>query len=255
MVNLDALTYAGSLENLKHLPDPGRHTFIQGDICDRELVQKLVAANTRSIRSSILRPRRMWIALSWDPTSSSRPMSLARLLLLEAAQKYWQSTGRPEDFRFHHVSTDEVFGSLDPNDPPCQKQPVMRPILPTRPPKPASDHLVRSYGHTYGLPFTLTNCSNNYGPRQFPEKLIPLMILNALEGQPLPVYGDGQQIETGCMWKTTVKRSGLVLKDGQPGETYNIGGGNQPTNLQVVHTLCDILDELRPGSPMRHIDN
>lgn len=248
IVNLDALTYAGSLENLKQLPDPERHTFVRGDICDREVIQRLLeehqidtivhfAAETHVDRSIL------------GPEQFVRTNVMGTFTLLDAAKHYWQSQGRPEGFRFHHVSTDEVFGSLDPLDPPWSETTSYAPNSPYAASKAASDHLVRSYGHTYGLPFTLTNCSNNYGPRQFPEKLIPLMILNALGGQPLPIYGDGQQIRDWLYVEDHCEAIWTVLKESQPGETYAVGGGNQPANLQIVHTLCDILDEFRPDSP------
>jgi dTDP-glucose 4,6-dehydratase len=248
VVNLDALTYAGSLENLKQLPDPERYRFIRGDICNRERVQVLLeehqidtivhfAAETHVDRSIV------------GPEQFIHTNVVGTFTLLEAAKCYWQSRGKPETFRFHHISTDEVFGSLGPEDPPFSEKTNYAPNSPYAASKASSDHLVRAYGHTYGLPFTLTNCSNNYGPRQFPEKLIPLMILNALRGQPLPIYGDGQQIRDWLYVEDHCEAIRTVLKDSQPGETYAIGGGNQPANLQIVHTLCDILDELRPDSP------
>jgi len=248
VVNLDALTYAGSLENLKQLPDPERYRFIRGDICDRERVQILLeehkidtivhfAAETHVDRSIL------------GPEQFIHTNVVGTFALLEAAKSYWQSRGKPKTFRFHHISTDEVFGSLGPEDPPFSEKTSYAPNSPYAASKASSDHLVRAYGHTYGLPFTLTNCSNNYGPRQFPEKLIPLMILNALGGQPLPIYGDGQQIRDWLYVEDHCEAIWAVLKDSQPRETYTIGGGNQPANLQIVHTLCDILDELRPDSP------
>ena len=174
--------------------------------------------------------------------------------LLEAARKYWlqdnNSEGFPHDrIRFHHVSTDEVYGSLTPSDPAFSETTLYAPNSPYAASKAASDHLVRAYGHTYGLPYTITNCSNNYGPYQFPEKLIPLMILNALEGEALPIYGDGQQIRDWLYVEDHCHAIWTVLHSGIPGETYNIGGGNQPTNLKIVKTLCDILDEFKPDSP------
>ncbi len=220
----------------------------KGDICERERVQKLLeeyqidtivhfAAETHVDRSIL------------GPEQFIHTNVVGTFALLEAAKSYWQSIGRPDSFRFHHISTDEVFGSLGPIDPPFSETTNYAPNSPYAASKASSDHLVRSYGHTYGLPFTLTNCSNNYGPRQFPEKLIPLMILNALRGQQLPIYGDGQQIRDWLYVEDHCEAIWTVLKDSQPGETYAIGGGNQPANLQIVNTLCDILDELRPDSP------
>jgi dTDP-glucose 4,6-dehydratase len=173
--------------------------------------------------------------------------------LLEAARRYWlvekAHPAASDGVRFHHISTDEVFGTLEPDDPPFSETTPYAPRSPYAASKAASDHLVRAYGHTYGLPFTITNCSNNYGPYQFPEKLIPLMILNALHGRPLPVYGDGQQIRDWLYVEDHCEAILAVLRQGQVGESYNIGGGNQPTNLSVIREICDVLDELQPGSP------
>jgi dTDP-glucose 4,6-dehydratase len=250
VVNLDALTYAGSLENLKDLPAPERHIFQQGDICDRPLVDELLrryqidtivhfAAETHVDRS-ILEPAR-FIQTNVVGTYS----------LLEAARQAWLSEKRLplESVRFHHVSTDEVFGALGPLDPAFTESTPYDPNSPYSASKAASDHLVRAYGHTYGLPYTISNCSNNYGPYMFPEKLIPLMILNAVQGRPLPVYGDGQQIRDWLYVEDHCEAIWTILRKGRPGETYVIGGGNQPPNLVVVETLCEILDECLPNSP------
>ncbi|MCS6906682.1 MAG: dTDP-glucose 4,6-dehydratase, partial [Anaerolineales bacterium] len=172
--------------------------------------------------------------------------------LLEAAKRAWLDRSPPSSqVRFHHISTDEVYGSLGPADPPFREDTPYAPNSPYAASKAASDHLVRAYGHTYGLPYTLTNCSNNYGPYQFPEKLIPLMILNALEGKPLPVYGDGQQVRDWLYVEDHCEAILLVLRRAPQGECYNLGGGNQPTNLEIVEGLCEILDELVPESPYR----
>lgn len=257
VVNLDALTYAGSLENLQVLPgagDAGRYTFVHGDICDRALLDQVLhqhqidtivhfAAETHVDRSIL------------DPEPFIRTNIYGTYTLLEAARQYWL-VGRhgeqpfPVDqVRFHHVSTDEVFGMLEPGDPPFSETTPYAPNSPYAASKAASDHLVRSYQHTFQLPVTISNCSNNYGPYQFPEKLIPLMILNAVQGQALPVYGDGQQIRDWLYVGDHCEAIAAILENGQPGETYIIGGGNQPTNLTVVETLCEILDELLPASP------
>lgn len=252
IINLDALTYAGSLENLKDLPDPQRHIFVRGDICDRTLVDGLLAqyqidtivhfAAETHVDRSILGPEQF-----------IRTNVMGTFTLLEAARHYWldgkTASAAPQQVRFHHISTDEVYGSLAPDDPPFTETTPYAPRSPYAASKAASDHLVRAYGHTYGLPFTITNCSNNYGPYQFPEKLIPLMILNALEGRPLPVYGDGQQIRDWLYVDDHCEAILTVLRQGRVGESYNIGGGNQPTNLTVVHEICEILDELQPSSP------
>ncbi len=244
LVNLDALTYAGSLENLRGLPDDSRHTFVRGDICDAALVERLLreheidaivhfAAESHVDRSIL------------GPAPFVQTNVVGTFTLLEAARQAWG--GKFEGRRFHHVSTDEVFGSLGPDDPPfCETTPY-DPRSPYSASKAASDHLVRAYFHTYGLPVTLTNCSNNYGPYQFPEKLIPLMILNALEGKPLPVYGDGRQIRDWLYVEDHCEAIRLVLRRGRVGETYNIGGGNQPYNLDIVRQICALLDEFHPA--------
>ncbi len=251
IVNLDALTYAGSLENLKELPDPDRHTFAQGNINDGDLVRRLMreheidtvvhfAAESHVDRSIL------------GPAPFVQTNVMGTFTLLEAARTVWLEEGRADGpVRFHHVSTDEVYGTLAPDDPPFSETTPYAPRSPYSASKAASDHLVRAYHHTYGLPITITNCSNNYGPYQFPEKLIPLMILNALDGRPLPVYGDGQQIRDWLYVEDHCEAIHRVLTDGRVGETYNIGGDNQPTNLSIVKRICAILDELRPDSPYR----
>ena len=247
VINLDALTYAGSQENLKDLLSYERYTFVQGNICDSELVEKLLrqyqidtvihfAAESHVDRSIL------------SPGQFVETNIIGTFTLLEAVRAYWLTEkSLPVDtVRFHHVSTDEVFGSLEKGEPAWVENTPYAPNSPYAASKAASDHLVRSYGHTYGLPFTLTNCSNNYGPYQFPEKLIPLMILNALEGKPLPVYGDGQQIRDWLHVEDHCEAIHLVLTKAQNGESYNVGGNNQPANLTIVETICDLLDELQP---------
>ncbi len=245
VINLDALTYAGSLENLKDVSEDPRYTFVRGDICDTEFVGDLLRkyqidtvvhfAAESHVDRSILGPRQ-FIETNVMGTFS----------LLDAARKFWiQDKALPlENVRFHHVSTDEVFGSLAPGEPAWTEETSYAPNSPYAASKASSDHLVRSYGHTYGLPFTITNCSNNYGPYQFPEKLIPLIILNAMDGKPLPVYGDGQQIRDWLHVEDHCDAIHLVLKKGTVGSTYNIGGENQPANLTIVETICEILDEI-----------
>jgi dTDP-glucose 4,6-dehydratase len=247
--NLDALTYAGSLENLKDVADDPRYTFLQGNILETEVVEKLLVehaidtivhfAAESHVDRSILGPRQ-FIETNVMGTFS----------MLEAARNVWlKQASLPLDaVRFHHVSTDEVFGSLAPGEPAWTEDTSYAPNSPYAASKAASDHLVRSYGHTYGLPYTVTNCSNNYGPYQFPEKLIPLMILNAIEGKPLPVYGDGQQIRDWLHVEDHCEAIHLVVAKGKVGETYNVGGENQPANLTIVETICEILDEIHPES-------
>jgi len=254
ITNLDALTYAGSLSNLQELPDPSRHKFIRGDICDRELVTKIMlehkidtaihfAAETHVDRS-ILGPERF-----------IQTNVMGTFTLLDVALRTWKKVGLLDSDlttqfpRFHHISTDEVFGSLGPEDPPWSEITPYAPNSPYAASKAASDHLVRSYGHTYGLPYTITNCSNNFGPHQFPEKLIPLIILNAISGQSLPIYGDGKQIRDWLYVEDHCEAIWTVLKTSKSGKTYNIGGNNQPHNIAVVQMICDILDELKPDSP------
>jgi dTDP-glucose 4,6-dehydratase len=249
IVNLDALTYAGSLENLRDLPHPERYKFIHGEIGDRELVEKILhkqeidtivhfAAETHVDRSIL------------GPAQFVETNVIGTFILLEAARNFWldESGKDRSEVRFHHISTDEVFGSLEPDDPPFSEKTPYAPNSPYAASKAASDHLVRSYGHTYGLPFTITNCSNNYGPYQFPEKLIPLMISNAFNGIPLPIYGDGKQIRDWLFVGDHCHAIREVINKGEPGETYIVGGNTQPTNITVVTTLCEILDECLPNS-------
>jgi dTDP-glucose 4,6-dehydratase len=249
IVNLDVLTYAGSLENLKDLPNPDKYKFVQGDIGDDDLVENILregnidtivhfAAETHVDRSIL------------GPAKFVETNVMGTFVLLEAARNYWIDEGGQNisEVRFHHISTDEVFGSLEPDDPPFSEVTPYAPNSPYAASKAASDHLVRSYGHTYGLPFSITNCSNNYGPYQFPEKLIPLMISNALNGIPLPVYGDGKQIRDWLFVEDHCRAIREVINQGESGETYIVGGNTQPTNITIVTTLCEILDECLPNS-------
>jgi len=250
LVNLDLLTYAGSLENLQDLPDLDRHFFVQGDICDAELVEKL-------LRDQQIDTVVNFAAESHVDRSITGPLPFVQTnvmgtaVLLDETRKYWldEQGWSPAKARFHHISTDEVFGSLLPGEPAWTEQTPYAPNSPYAASKAASDHLVLAYAHTYGFPVTITNCSNNYGPFQFPEKLIPLMIQNATLGKPLPVYGDGGQIRDWLYVKDHCQAIWMVLTNGIPGETYNIGGGNQPTNLELVKRVCGILDEVLPESP------
>jgi len=254
VINLDVLSYAGSLENLNDLPDPNRHTFVQGSICDRELVERLVEDHAVNTIIHFAAETHVDRSIA-NPEPFIETNIRGTFVLLEVARKYWlgkaglSPSQAAQQVRFHHVSTDEVYGMLHPGDPPFHEETPYAPNSPYAASKAASDHLVRSYGHTYGLPYTITNCTNNYGPYQFPEKLIPLMISHALEGRPLPVYGDGQQIRDWLYVGDHCEAIWTVIQRGNPGETYGIGGGNQPPNLEVVRTLCEILDECRPASP------
>ncbi len=252
IVTLDRLTYAGNLKNLEALADDPQHLFVLGDIADRDLVGRLLREH---------QPRAVvhFAAESHVDRSIHGPHPfmetnvMGTFHLLEAVRQHWQGLSASErvEFRFLHISTDEVYGSLGPKDPPfCETTPYA-PNSPYAASKAASDHLVRAYHHTYGLPALVTNCSNNYGPFQFPEKLIPLMILKALKGESLPVYGDGLNVRDWLYVADHCEALGQVLAQGRVGQTYNIGGSNEKTNLEVVHTLCAILDELFPDSPHR----
>jgi dTDP-glucose 4,6-dehydratase len=247
VINLDALTYAGNLENLVSLQDDARHVFVRGDIGDAALVSGLLAEH---------RPRAVvnFAAESHVDRSIHGPAEFIQtnivgtFHLLESVRAYWSELegAAKASFRFLHVSTDEVYGSLEKDAPAFTEAHRYEPNSPYSASKAASDHLVRAYHHTYGLPVLTTNCSNNYGPFHFPEKLIPLVILNALADKPLPIYGDGQQIRDWLYVKDHCNAIRRVLDAGTLGETYNVGGWNEKANLEVVHTLCAILDELQP---------
>lgn len=247
VVNLDKLSYAGNLESLSPLAGDDRHIFVQGDIGDAALMAELLESH---------RPRAIvnFAAESHVDRSIHGPRDFIQtnivgtFELLESVRGYWNGLGDDEKkgFRFLHVSTDEVYGSLHKSDPAFSETNRYEPNSPYSASKAASDHLVRAYHHTYGLPVLTTNCSNNYGPLQFPEKLIPLMIVNALAGGPLPVYGDGQQIRDWLYVGDHCSAIRRVLEAGRIGETYNIGGWNEKPNIEIVHTICDLLDAIRP---------
>lgn len=245
IVNLDILSYSGNKENLIGLSDKTRHILVEGDICNFDLVNDVFrkhkidtvvhfAAETHVDRSIL------------GPAPFIQTNVTGTFTLLEVARQFWGENMKRR--RFHHVSTDEVFGSLNPGDPAFTEITPYEPRSPYSASKAASDHLVRAYFHTYNMPVTISNCSNNYGPYQFPEKLIPLMILNALQGKPLPVYGDGLQVRDWLFVEDHCEAILLVLKHGEVGETYNVGGGNQPYNIDLVREICSVLDELKPAS-------
>ncbi len=255
VVSLDALTYAGNPESLAGLP-ADRHQLVRGDIADPELVARLLgehqpeavvnfAAESHVDRSII------------GPQAFLQTNVHGTYELLQAVRAWWERLpeGRRSSFRFLHVSTDEVYGTLGPDDPPFREDTPYAPNSPYAASKAASDHLVRAWHHTYGLPVLTTNCSNNYGPRQFPEKLIPLVLLNALAGEPLPVYGDGRQVRDWLHVQDHCEAILRVLQKGRLGETYNIGGNCEKPNIEVVHTICDVLDRLRPdqAGPRRRL--
>ena len=245
VVNLDKLTYAGNLSNLQ---GAGRHQFVQGDINDGRLVRELFDTFRPSCLVHFAAESHVDRSIT-GPGDFIRTNIHGTFTLLEEAKRYWEHLREPERaaFRFVHVSTDEVYGSLHLDAPAFTEFTRYAPNSPYSASKAAADHLVRAYHHTYGLPTLLTNCSNNYGPFQFPEKLIPLMILNALEWQPLPIYGDGMNVRDWLFVRDHCEAITTVLKKGQPGETYNIGGNSERTNLEVVRTVCSIIDELRPA--------
>ncbi len=247
IVNLDKLTYAGNLATLKSLEKDTRHVFVQGDIGNYDLVLSLLKEH--QIRAVVNFAAESHVDRSiHGPGEFIQTNVVGTFNLLEAVRAYWSELPELEKkaFRFLHVSTDEVYGSLSPADPAFTETNTYEPNSPYSASKAASDHLVRAWHHTYGLPVLTTNCSNNYGPYHFPEKLIPLVILNAMAGKPLPIYGDGQQIRDWIYVKDHCSAIRRVLEAGKLGETYNVGGWNEKPNLDVVHTICSILDSLRP---------
>ncbi|HWF65908.1 MAG TPA: dTDP-glucose 4,6-dehydratase [Acidobacteriaceae bacterium] len=249
LVNVDCLTYAGNPRNLERVATHPQYTFVRANICDRARMEQLF---------DVHRPRAVahFAAESHVDRSILGPEAFVEtnvrgtFVLLEAARAYWNHLPEPErsQFRFLHVSTDEVYGSLGANDPAFSEETPYAPNSPYSATKAASDHLVRAYFHTYGLPTIITNCSNNYGPYHFPEKLIPLMITHALAGKPLPLYGDGLNVRDWLYVRDHCAALRRVLERGCPGETYNIGGKNERSNTEVVEAICEILDELRPAS-------
>ncbi len=252
VVNLDKLTYAGNPHSLTSVAADPRYTFVLGDICDQDLVSALLKEHQPRTLIHFAAESHVDRSIH-GPEDFIQTNIIGTFRLLEACRAYWQNL--PEEnrkiFRFLHVSTDEVYGTLGPEDPPFSETTAYAPNSPYSASKAASDHLVRAYYHTYGLPMLTTNCSNNYGPFQYPEKLIPLMIDNAIKGKPLPVYGDGLNIRDWLYVGDHCQAIRQVIADGHCGETYTIGGCNEKTNLDVVTTLCELLDELLPNSPHR----
>ena len=247
VVNLDQLTYAGNLANLDALREDARHVFVQGDICDRALVRQLLERHRP--RAVVHLAAESHVDRSIEgPAQFVQTNMVGTFALLEESRAYWAGLAAAERaaFRFLHVSTDEVYGSLGSDDPAFSETTPYAPNSPYSASKAGSDHLVRAYWHTYGLPTLTTNCSNNYGPHQFPEKLIPLMIHQALAGKPLPVYGDGQNVRDWLFVLDHCAALRAVLERGRPGEVYNIGGGAEMKNLDLVRTLCALLDDAQP---------
>jgi dTDP-glucose 4,6-dehydratase len=252
VVNLDKLTYAGNLQNLASLNADARHIFVQGDFGDAALLQSLLTRHQPRAVVNFAAESHVDRSIS-GPGEFIQTNIVGTFTLLEAMRAYWGALDAPAkaSFRLLHVSTDEVYGSLAKTDAAFTETHPYQPSSPYSASKAASDHLVRAYHHTYGLPVLTTNCSNNYGPFHFPEKLIPLMIVNALAGKPLPVYGDGQQIRDWLYVKDHCSAIRRVLLAGQAGETYNVGGWNEMPNLDIVHTVCALLDELKPRADGR----
>lgn len=249
IINLDKLTYAGNFGNLASVQDEPKHIFIKGDICDRELVDQLLGRYQP--RAIVHMAAESHVDRSiHGPAAFIETNVRGTFTLLEATRSYWQNLPKTQrtDFRFLHVSTDEVYGSLEANEMPFTEANTYEPNSPYSASKAASDHLVRAWHHTYGLPVLTTNCSNNYGPYHFPEKLIPLIITNALAGKPLPIYGDGMQVRDWLYVEDHCSAICVVLKRGRIGETYNIGGWNEIPNIEVAHIVCDLLDELSPST-------
>jgi dTDP-glucose 4,6-dehydratase len=247
VVNLDKLTYAGSLRNLDALRGDARHTFVQGDICDRELLRKLLEQHRPRAIVHLAAESHVDRSIQ-GPAEFVQTNVVGTFALLEESRAYWQDLAAPERtaFRFLHISTDEVYGSLGPEAPAFTEETPYAPNSPYSASKAASDHLVQAYHHTYGLPTLITNCSNNYGPHQFPEKLIPLMIHHALAGKPLPVYGDGLNVRDWLYVEDHCAALREVLAHGRPGEVYNVGGGAEMKNIDLVRTLCALLDDASP---------
>jgi dTDP-glucose 4,6-dehydratase len=247
VVNLDKLTYAGNLRNLASLKGDERHVFVRGDIADRALISRLLSEHEPEAIVHFAAESHVDRSIH-GPGEFIDTNVVGTFALLEEARAYWSQlpSDRRSSFRFLHVSTDEVYGSLSPNDPAFTERTPYAPNSPYAASKAGSDHLVRAYHHTYGLPTITTNCSNNYGPYQFPEKLIPLAILNACEGKPLPIYGDGRNVRDWLYVRDHCEGIRVALAKGRPGETYNIGGSSERANIEVVNALCTIMDELRP---------
>lgn len=247
VVNLDKLTYAGNMDSLASLQGDARHVFVHGDIGDSALLDQILAQYQPRAVLNFAAESHVDRSIH-GPEDFIQTNVLGTMRLLQSVRSYWMSQDEAHQsaFRFLHVSTDEVYGSLSPTDPAFTEDKKYEPNSPYSASKAASDHLVRAWLHTFGLPVLTTNCSNNYGPLHFPEKLIPLMIVNALAGKPLPIYGDGMQIRDWLYVKDHCSAIRRVLQAGAVGETYNVGGWNEKPNIEIVHTICSLLDELRP---------
>ncbi len=250
LVVLDALTYAGNRSTLAPLETHPNFRFVHGNICDRPLVEDLLKAEAIDTIAHLAAESHVDRSIL-GPASFVQTNMVGSFTLLDAFRQHWDANRQPSHYRFLHVSTDEVYGSLSPTDPPFSETTPYAPNSPYSASKAGSDHLARAYFHTYGLPTLITNCSNNYGPFHFPEKLIPLVCLNILMGKPLPIYGDGQNVRDWLYVGDHCQALDAVVHRGTPGETYNIGGNNEVKNIDLVHTLCDLMNELAPNLPVR----
>jgi dTDP-glucose 4,6-dehydratase len=250
VVVLDALTYAGNRATLADLDRHPQFRFVQGDICDRTLVDELLASEAIDTIAHFAAESHVDRSIT-GPDAFIRTNVNGTFTLLEAFRQHWLKAEKPAHWRFLHVSTDEVYGSLGPNDPAFSETTPYAPNSPYSASKAGSDHLVRAYFHTYGMPTLITNCSNNYGPYHFPEKLIPLILINILMGKPLPVYGDGLNIRDWLYVEDHCRALDCVIQTATVGETFNVGGNNEATNLELVHLLCDLMDELAADLPVR----
>lgn len=249
IINLDLLTYAGSLDNLHNLPDPDRHHFIQGDICDQDLVQQTLRKYTIDTIVHFAAESHVDRSIT-GPGQFIQTNIVGTFNLLEAARSYWIDENKLDhtQCRFHHISTDEVYGTLNNSDPAFTETTAYQPNSPYSASKASSDHLVRAYCETYKLPVTLSNCSNNYGPRQHPEKLIPKTILACMQGESIPVYGNGENIRDWLYVEEHCIAIEMILRQGKIGETYNIGGNNELRNIDLVTHICKLMDELEPNN-------
>ena len=250
VIVLDALTYAGNRQTLADLEGKDNFRFVQGDICDRELIDSLLREEQIGMVAHFAAESHVDRSIL-GPGAFVQTNVVGTFTLLESFRQYWNEKGQPQSDRFLHVSTDEVYGSLEPDDPAFTEKTPYSPNSPYSASKAGSDHLARAYFHTYGMPTIITNCSNNYGPYHFPEKLIPLMCINILLGKPLPVYGDGQNVRDWLYVGDHCQALETVLHKGKAGETYNIGGNNEVKNLELVTLLCQLMDELAPDLPVK----
>ena len=254
VIVLDALTYAGNLNNLATLKDRKNFRFLQGDICDRALVDELFASENIDTVAHFAAESHVDRSIL-GPGAFVQTNVVGTFTLLESFRQHWLSNHQPDNYRFLHVSTDEVYGSLGVDDPAFTETTPYAPNSPYSASKAGSDHLARAYFHTYGMPTIITNCSNNYGSYHFPEKLIPLMCINILLGKPLPVYGDGQNVRDWLYVRDHCQALDTVIHKGKAGETYNIGGNNEVKNIDLVRMLCDLMDELAPDLPVKPAQN